>query len=723
VPRIEHLKMAFNAGEFSPRLSARVDFDKYVNAVETLENFFPLVHGGARRRAGTRFVQPIKTESSQARLLDFEFSNTQAYAIELGPGWMRFYRNSGRIDAGDTDGAILNGTFDTDLSSWTDRDSGTGVSAHNGTNNTMELDGASGANEAERSQSVTITTDNTLLHILKFRVFNTTAAADVVTVRVGTAAGLSDILADTTRKKGWHCIEFTPNADTYHIGFQTNVLNVEIDEVSLIDNTGAEIGNDYTAAQITDIQWFQSADVMWLTEWTHKPMELTRTGHASWSLTEYAPTADPFTSALLFPRTGTMFEQRILFAATQTDSQSIFGSKTDDFQDMTVGTNDDDAFKFTIASGKINVIQWLDGIDKGLVAGTLGSEFTVNGESGLAITPTNIAIVPRTQHGSKSIRPQRVGNSLIFVQRAGRKLREFTFNFESDNFVAPDLLLLAEHLTGQQSTITQGAGLTITELVHKEEPDPTLWALRSDGRILVAIFDRTQNVIGWARHTIGGVFGTSIAVVDSITVIPHPDGDKDQVWLIVKRTIDGATRRYVEFYGEDAGSHYNDVLLDSAIVGTALGGGDSTTLTGLSTLEGETVGVMGDGAVYPNATVASNQITVTPGVTTAEVGFNYTSTLKTLRPEARTTRGTIQGLDKQRPIIKVRILDTLGIQINSQAIAWRSPDDAMDTVPPLQSRDVEIRQLGWDEAAQVTITQSLPQPAHIIAVIGSIEVE
>jgi len=725
MPKTEHIQMSFNTGEISPRLSARIDFKKYLNALETLENFLPLLHGGVKRRPGSRYIAPIKDETKNVRLLEFEFSTTQAYVIEAGPGWMRFYRNSGQIVSGDTNVAISNGTFDSDLTDWVDRDAGGGASIWNA-GGYLELDGAGGGGEARRYQLLAIgeAVDENV-HVLKFQVVSTDVATETVTLRIGSAIGGEQVLADTTFEKGYHCIEFIPGdgVGNIYIEFEATADNVLIDDVSLIDNAAAEIGNGYADADIHDIQYAQDADVMWITHWGYKTQKLSRTGHASWSLTDYHPTADPFTSANNYPRAVGFHEQRIHFAATKNNPQTWYTSKSGDFEDMTTGTDDDHGMVFVLASGKVNVIVWLQPSDRGLLLGTVGSEFTAEGEAGLAITPTNILVKKRSEHGTKDVvRPLKVGGTTLFVQRAGRKIREFVYQFETDNFTAPDLLLLAEHMTGPQDSTTPGVGVTLVDMAFKQEPDQSVYVVRSDGVLLVCTLDRNQDVVAWSRHIFGGELDDSDhPEVEAVASIPHPDGDRSQTWIVTKRTINSSDRKFVEFIGEGEGSHYNDILVDCGISGGPFDPAQSS-FSGLDHLEGETVKILGDGAVYPDQVVVSGALSgLDPTITNIEVGLAYTSTLKTLRPEVE--GGTIHALKKHRPKIAVRIKDTLGIQIESQQIPWRSSDDLMDAVEPLRSYDVEVRNLGWDKGAQVTITQALPMPTNILAVMGTLSIE
>ncbi len=110
---------SFNAGEFGERMSARVQFAKYANAGATYENILPLPQGGFTYRPGTRYIADVKTHSVRSWLIPFIFSNVQSYIMEMCEQRIRFFRNQAQIVANDIGAAITNGTFDTDVSSWT----------------------------------------------------------------------------------------------------------------------------------------------------------------------------------------------------------------------------------------------------------------------------------------------------------------------------------------------------------------------------------------------------------------------------------------------------------------------------------------------------------------------------------------------------------------------------------------------------------------------------
>ncbi len=195
-----------------------------------------------------------------------------------------------------------------------------------------------------------------------------------------------------------------------------------------------------------------------------------------------------------FPRAVAFYEERLFFAGTTAQPQSIFGSVTDDFTNHSPGTNDDDAINVTIASDKVNVI-------KHLIPGrflqilTTSAEFTLSGGTqGAAVTPTSVNVLRETTFGTSNVRPLRAGASTILVQKSGEKVKEVTFDLNTDGLVGRDLTILGEHLA-------KGG---LTDMVWQQEPELILWFVHSDGRLVGLTYDRANAAIGWHDHTIGG---------------------------------------------------------------------------------------------------------------------------------------------------------------------------------------------------------------------------
>ena len=138
------------------------------------------------------------------------------------------------------------------------------------------------------------------------------------------------------------------------------------------------------------------------------------------------------------PSCVSFFEQRLVFAGTSSEPQTLYFSNAGDYENMTTGTNADDAMVYTIASNQVNAIRYMKAV-RTLVVGTTGGEFTVSADgTDASITPSNITIKRQSSFGSANVDAIPSGNAVLFLQQAKRKIRELAYNFDSDGYVAPD---------------------------------------------------------------------------------------------------------------------------------------------------------------------------------------------------------------------------------------------------------------------------------------------
>ena len=406
-----------------------------------------------------------------------------------------------------------------------------------------------------------------------------------------------------------------------------------------------------------------------------------------------------------FPRAVGFYEERLYFAGTDGRPQTIFGSKSADFENHTPSTADDGAINITIASDQVNVIKHLLPA-RFLQILTTSSEFTLSGGTGSqAVTPTNVNVLRETTFGAGNVRPLRAGNSTILIQKGGEKVREITFDLDTDGLLGVDLSILAEH-------IARGG---LSDMTWQEEPELILWFVRDDGDLVCLTYDRGNNTIGWHEHPLGGT-GT----VESITSIPS--GSEDQVYLSVKRTIDGSTVRHIVYmkpiyFGTDVSDAF---FVDS---GLTYDGSATTTISGLNHLEGETVSILADGSAHADKTVTDGKITLDRSSSTVHVGYAYNSIIETLRLEAGADDGTSQGKIKRIHGVTARFLDSVGAEIgpdtsNLDRIPFRDSSMDMDTAVPMFTGDKEISfPSGYDNDAHVVIRQTQPLPMTVLAIM------
>jgi hypothetical protein len=424
-----------------------------------------------------------------------------------------------------------------------------------------------------------------------------------------------------------------------------------------------------------------------------------------------------FSDARGWPSSVTLHEQRLVWGGTSTEPFGVWMSRSGDFYNHLPGTADDDAVQYAIAAPQVNVIRWLESSGN-LLIGTLAQEFAAfGGGLGDPITPSNTRIVPQSNEGSAAIQPARAGNEVVFINRSGRKIYALDFDAAGSHYIANDLTEIAAHLTA--------TGQTFTRVAWARNPASVLWALRSDGVLCSLTYRKDQQVWAWARHPL------SDGTVESIAVIPSPDGTVDDLWMIVNRTVNSATKRYVEYLAQPFEPSSATDKEEMAFVDSGLRyqGSSTSTLTGLFHLEGKTVKVLRNGTLHSDEVVTNGSITLDSATTDAWVGLSYTSKVRTLRPELSVSNGTYQGQTKRVSRAVVRVYNSMGGKVSDASEAvyenliHRDMADLMDTSPPLRSGDYDVNlSSDYDTDGRVTVVQTEPLPLDILAVIAGLTI-
>ena len=647
----------FTAGEISPRLEGRVTISKYKEGLSELTNMIVHPHGGVTRRPGTEFLGEVKNSANFTRLIPFEFKTSDTYALEFGDSYMRVFRNGLQVlDSAKTISAI------------TQANPGVLTSTSHGYSNGDEV-------FLSNSSAMTELTSRNYL------VANVTTNTFTLTDLFGNAI-------DTT--------SFT----AFDSGVTTSRL--------------FQITTPYGPTDLPNLRFAQSADTMYLVHPDYAIRTLTRTDHNAWTLSTAsivgAPSPNLNNAADNYPSVVTFFEQRLVFGATNNNPQSLWFSKSADYLNFTVGTNDNDALIYTIASNKVNAIRYLSAT-RILTIGTAGGEFVLTTTNGGPVTPTATVIRKYSNYGTTDTEPVQVADVTLFIQRGARKVREFQYagDINTNAYVAQDITILAEH-------ITEGG---LTEFAYQQAPESIIWALRNDGTLLGLTYRREEEVYAWHKHVIGGAFGSGQAVVESIMTLPTDSGE-DNLYMIVKRTINSVTKRYVELLKpfDFGSSSTTSFFIDS---GLAYSGSAISSTSGLFHLEGQSVKILANGATHPDKTVSSGGITFDFSVTSAAIGLGYTSAMQTLRLEAGSADGTSQGKPKRIHAVTLRLDKTVGLEIgtdstNLDRIFFRDDSMNMDTAIPLFTGDKEIEfPGGFDDDAKLYVRQDQPLPMTILA--------
>jgi hypothetical protein len=348
----------------------------------------------------------------------------------------------------------------------------------------------------------------------------------------------------------------------------------------------------------------------------------------------------------------------------------LWFSEVDDFENFEEDVKDADSFSLTIPA--TNEIRWIEALEA-LIVGTSGEEWKVgSNDFGTPITPTNYTIKQQSSYGSRNIQPAKVNEQILFIDFVGRKVRELTYSDSVQKFVSPDLTALAEHIT------LSG----IVCIAHQRNPDSILWAVLDDGSLISMTYEREQDVVAWAKQPIDGR-------VQSVCV--SPSANEDKITLSIARdetltyegailTYEGETLTYEVVYIEKMMSrNFGTELEDAFFVdcGITYEGTATSTITGLSHLEGKTVKVLGNGVVFDDAVVSGGQITtklagVTTTVTKAQVGLPYIPVLEPMKPVINTEMGSSVASIVSVKEMGISFLDTAGAKCGT------SLDDMQD---------------------------------------------
>jgi len=655
---------SFVSGEFGNKLTGRTDFDKYNSAAKTMENFLVHPQGAATRRVGTQFIASVKTAAAKTRLIPFEFSTTQTYILEFGNNYIRFFKDKGQITSGGSAYEISTPYLTAELFDIKFAQSADVMYICHPNHEVMKLSRTGHTSwtlaQVDFTDGPYLATNSTTTTLTPAQSATGSGVNITASAVTGINGGSGFLATDVGR-----IISF--NSGKAKITSRTSTTVVVCTITTAFTNTNATAAFSLGAFSDT-------------------------TGH---------------------PSCISFYEQRLVFAGTISEPQTVFFSKAGDYENMTSGTNADDAMVYTIAANQVNVIRYLKA-QRTLVIGTTAAEYTVSADgTDASITPTNITIKRQSSYGSANVDAVTAGNAILFLQKAKRKIRELAYNFDSDSYVAPDLTILND-------TVTDSG---IVQMEWQQEPDNILWCVREDGQLAALTYQRSENVVSWHRHILGGAFGSGNSVVESIASISG-DLNEDELWCIVKRTVNGATVRYVECFSDfdfDETASTDFKFLDSHL---SYSGSATTTLSGLSHLQGQTVSILADGSVHSNKVVnGSGQITLDRSVTKACVGLAYDSVLQTMRIEGGSLEGTSQGKIKRISKVVLRLFETVGVKVgpslsNLETIPFRTTSSNLSApVDTLIEGDKEIEfDDDYNSDGHIFIKQDQPLPASILAI-------
>lgn len=738
---------SFTAGTLSPRMDGRTDLDFYYNGLKELENMSVFVHGGLTKRPGTKYIATAKNSNNEVRLIPFKYSEDTAYILELGEGYIRFYMDGGQVfntvSGVETTPYELSTTysgsevFDIQYAgianimflvhpnhhpkqlvryshtNWIleDVDFYAGPFLDENTDDTITVTPSSISGTCTISGSTAIFTDTMIGSPFKIsgpqKASASITANDVWTNAIYLEEG-ETLTASTTGT--WSATVTVQRSFDEGVTWEfydsfTSNLSFDITETKelvyyRIGTTSYSSGT--VAVSLTKLDQFGYMTITSIADSQHatgtviKDFPSTNTTYkwseGAWSERRGYPSAICTESA------------RIVYASTSYQPQTFWGSVQDDYSNFDLGLGlDSDAYSFTFYSSDVNSIQWLAN-NRVLLGGTSSGEWKFS-KTDEAITPTNLFVRQQSSNGSISLPAINIGNSVLYIQQGGHKVRSMNYEYAIDGWVSNEISVRAEHL------LKSG---TVVDWCYAARPDSIIYIVLDTGDIVICTFDEAAKTIAFSKIT------STNGVFESVATIPE-EGE-DVVWALSKRTINGSDVRYIEYF---TSSNWNEQteykFMDSSI---SYVGEPKTTLSGLEHLEGEEVSVLVDGAVHPNCTVSGGSITLqtyyegSGDTATVHVGIPYSCHLKTMRLNPQTGIGA--GLGKRQVIYDVSILfgDTINCKIGSNA-------DNLDTlkrfsIPIMNRAPVPFTgvynisyPLGYDDEQYIYLSNDTPTPFTI----------
>jgi hypothetical protein len=717
----------FAGGEASPKLYGRTDVVPYVACAKTLENVLVTHYGSAFKTPGTHYVAKTKANGA-VKLIPFIFSSGDSYMLEFGNLYMRVFRQSGSVVetainiSGITKAAVAVVTV-------------SGIAPANGS--TIDIEGVVGMTQVNNKRFKVKNRTSTTFQLTDEDDVDINSTAYTTYTSGGTIEKVYELVT-TYATADLGNLRFTQQADIMYIdckGYEPKKLSrfghaswtltsYTYDTYSwppfLDENaTATTITTSGTTGSITltaSASLFTAnhvgayfkikagyVKVTAYTDVTHVTATVIATVIAE-ATTEWSDGA--WSAVKGWPEDCTFYENRLYHIATTTEPLGFWGSVIEEYENYQMGTGtdgantDEDAVHYVLGANQVDKLNWIYPTSV-LNMGSAGGPFTASsGSNAEPITSTNISAKQQNENGSANIRPVRIGSYVYYVERSGKVLGQFTYSLDADAFITDNITYLSDH-------ILNGG---VVEMALQRYPYNILWTVLSDGTMATLTREQKNEVKGWTRQSWDGD-------VERVEVIPN--GEEDQVWLVIKRTIDGVVRRYVEYIDVQNFGDIEDAFFVQS--GLTYDGSAVSTISGLDHLEGKTVQILVDGATHPNRVVINGSIALVSSASVVHVGLGYTAKIETLDIESGSATGTAMSKPKLLSNVSVRLNNSVGCKVGrsdaQDIIPFRSSDDEMDTALPIFNGDIQLQfPQGWTKDKTIVVTQELPLPMHVLAI-------
>jgi len=746
--RLYYNQQAFNYGELGNYLWGRGALPLYSKAGQTCLNYRPAIQGPLVKRKGSVFVNEVKDSADTTRLVKFIFSETDSVILEFGDLYIRFYSGTTRTSnasqaitaitkanpavvtytGSDTfangDHVYISGVVgmvEVNNRRFTVANVNTGANTFelSGVNSTAYTTYTSGG-ILEEPYEIATTYTQTDLAALKFA-----QIGDIMYIsspnfkprKLSRLGATNWTIADVDYQMG-PCKDFNEGATTITLSGTLTDGGTSTWTASASLFVDSDVGTVWAIAKSTDTSIVGYAKMAGFTSDTVATFTnqvdltpVTVTASTNWKYPSWSATYG-------WPRAVAFHEQRLFFGGNATEPLTVWGSTSNgSYENFDIGTAAaDDALIFEL-SGAVNTIQWLKSNGNFLVGGTYGGlSFIGSSDFSGALTPTNVKARVGASYGSSITQGVQINDVMLYLHSNTKSVYKAKYDDVTLQYIAYDFNDLNTDI------LSEG----VIELDTAEQPDNAVIGVGSDGNLKLLSYDETQGsggnpLLGWYEYDLGGD-------VKSVAVVPTT-GD-DRIWLIVERTINATTKKYIEYIDISADDFYVDC-------GFRYSGAATRSITGLHHLEGETVSVWGDGSYAGDYTVSAGIVTIPTSKTAIEeayIGLAYDADWLSmpivipLQETGNTTHSVLTRVNElQMVLYKTAGILYVGPSFDKLIdVPFRTTYDPMTEAPPLFGNDVpDVKQVNFNgtfgRQVYIAIRHNLPLPCTVIGFTARME--
>ncbi len=750
---------AFIGGEVTPEFFGQISDSKYQTGLALCRNFRILPHGPAQNRAGFEFVREVKDSTKVTRLFPFEYSTTQTMVLEVGDLYVRFHTQGATLLSAGAPYEVVTGYASVDVfglryvqsadvltlvhTLYTPNELRR-LAALNWTIGAISfattllppapvavlktLGGTPGTPTTQTYAVTSVAPNNIDESLISAKSLQAAAQATItgitqanpgvittgaVNLTVGDPVDVSGVLGMTQINAQGYTINSVPGGTACTLAL--NGVPVDTTAFGAWTSGGSIFlrgvkNNLFDTGASNAISWPAVVGALRYNVYKYSNGLWGYVGQAAGTtfidnnitpdISKTPPEANnPFAAVGDYPGAVTYFSQRRVFAGTANKPQNIWLTRSGTESNMTysIPTKDADSIAFRVVARQANTVRHLVPLTN-LLALTSSAEWRVTSNNTDLVTPTSIDVKPQSYVGTGSAAPVIVNNNVIYAAARGGHLREMAFNWQAGGYLTGDLSLRAPHLVD---------GFDIVDLAFSKAPYPIVWAVSTNGKLLGLTYVPEQQIGAWHQHDTDGFF-------ESICVVA--EGAEDVLYAIIRRTIGGVQKRYVERMRPRAWATAADAFHVDA--GLTYVGAAATVLSGLGHLEGKTVSILADGSVHRRLVVTGGSVTLDNAASKVHIGLPITADLQTL-PLALDIPGFGQGTKKNVNKVFLRVKDSSGIftgpDFASLVEAKIRTTEPYGSPPALQTREIEVvNKNAWTDGGQVCIRQSDPLPLTVI---------